>query len=102
VLSLVSRWPRPWTLDQVAARSGYGFGDISRAAHGLLVHDLIRAVRPESEENPETFEVLHLVRHLMRGPVQKRLAETRAAYVRPTDLIVTAPAATPENALTRR
>lgn len=98
VLSLVSRWPQPWTLDQVAARSGYGFGDVSRAVHGLLVHDLIRAAPPqETDEALEAFTVLHLVRHLIRRPAQSRPA---GAYVRPIGL--TAPAATPASALTRR
>lgn len=101
VLSLVSRWPQwpqPWTLDQVAARSGYGFSDVSRAAHGLLVHDLIRAAQPEGGgDAPEVFTVLHLVRHLVRGPAQQQLS---GAYVRPIGF--TAQAATPVSALTRR
>ena len=97
LLSLVSRWPQPSTLDQVAARSGYGFGEISRAAHGLLVHDLIRAARPESDEASEEFVVLHLVRHLVRGPIRQQLA---GSYVRPIGF--TARAAAPVSALMRR
>lgn len=97
LLSLVSRWPQPWTLDQVATRSGHGFGDVSRAAHGLLVHDLIRAAPPEGDEAPEAFTALHLVRHLVRRPTRQQPA---GAYVRPIG--VTAPAATPASALTRR
>lgn len=102
VLSLVSRWPQPWTLDQVAARCGYGFGEVSRAAHALLVHDLIRAAQPEGDDTPgddtpESFAVLHLVRHLVRGPVRQQLA---GSYVRPIGF--TARAATPVSALMRR
>jgi len=102
VLSLVSRWPQPWTLDQVAARSGYGFGEVSRAAHALLVHDLIRAAQPEGDDTPgddtpEAFAVLHLVRHLVRGPGQQQLA---GSYVRPIGF--TAQAVTPVSALMRR
>ncbi|HXR70309.1 helix-turn-helix domain-containing protein [Actinocrinis sp.] len=97
LLSLVSRWPQPWTLDQVAVRSGYGFGEVSRAAHGLFVHDLIRAARPEGDAASEEFAVLHLVRHLVRGPFQQQLA---GSYVRPIGF--TAQAATPVSALMRR
>lgn len=97
VLSLVSRWTQPWTLDQVVTRSGHSFGDVSRAVHALLVHDLIRPARSETEDAPEAFAVLHLVRHLVRTPSQ-RPADT---YAWPIGL-TTPPAAAPASALTRR
>ncbi|HZP54500.1 helix-turn-helix domain-containing protein [Actinocrinis sp.] len=97
VLSLVSRWTQPWTLDQVVTRSGHSFGDVSRAVHALLVHDLIRPVRSETEDAPEAFAVLHLVRHLVR-----RLSQLPAdTYAWPIGF-TTPPAAAPASALTRR
>lgn len=96
VLSLVSRWAPPWTLDDVVTRSGYGFADVSRAAHALLVHDLIRPARSDPDDAPESFTVLHLVKHLVRGPAQ----QPAGAYFRPISL-TTPPAAAPANALTR-
>ncbi|HZU55410.1 MAG TPA: helix-turn-helix domain-containing protein [Actinocrinis sp.] len=96
VLSLVSRWTAPWTLDQVVTRSGHSLGDVSRAVHALLVHDLIRPAPAESDDAPEAFTVLHLVRHLVRRPAQR----PADAYPRPIGLTAP-PAAAPASALTR-
>lgn len=94
VLSLVSRWEQPWSLDQVTARSGYGFEDVSYAAHALLVHDLIRPEGADLDDTSGSFTVLNLVRHLLRAPAQPSVS----AYLRPVGRVASAPA----NALTKR
>lgn len=68
LLSLVSRWDQPWSLDQAAARTGYPFDEISAAVHTLLVHDLIRPAPSGDEDAGDAFSVLNLVRALIYPP----------------------------------